>query len=136
MLREIRARRQSARKAATQHFAEARFEGTGKLQADLRQRGMRMVWVDDATGEGAALAARAHRAIQDRKAKQDDFEREVAFQYFNRLPPGELASHRVAAIEMDRIARTIFNAPSGRRSLEETRRRVGELRGEFLGLRS
>jgi hypothetical protein len=115
-------------------YAAAVLSGAGKLEANVRLRGMRMVWVDDATDEGAVLAARGHRAIKDRKVEQGDFERDVAFEYFHRMPPGKLESQVAASAALDRIARTLV-AATGRRSLDKTRRRVGELRREFLRLR-
>jgi hypothetical protein len=111
-------------------FVEARFEGAGGLQANVDR--WRLMNVDDPAGDlPMALAAKGHRAIQERKAEQDDFERDAAFEYFSRMPRRVLASH-AARPELDRIARTIFAAPHGRRSFKETRRRIGELRKEFL----
>jgi hypothetical protein len=111
-------------------FVEARFEGAGGLQANVDR--WRLMNVDDPAGDlPMALAAKGHRAIQERKAERDDFERDAAFEYFSRMPRRVLASH-AARPELDRIARTIFAAPHGRRSFKETRRRIGELRKEFL----
>ena len=80
------------------HFGATRFEGTGNLDVRLRQRGKRWVWVgEDAIDEAAEVAESGRRAIQDKKAKQDAFERDVAFEYFSRMPSGELASQHAAS---------------------------------------
>ena len=67
------------RKSSTPaHYAERRgvAAGTGRAQGV----GLPGITVFD---EGAALlAARARRAIQGRKAEQDNFERDVALEYF------------------------------------------------------
>jgi hypothetical protein len=80
------------------------------------------------------LAAKGHRAIQKRKAEQNDFERKKAFEHFRRMPRRTLDSQHAASCELDKIADIFVALPGGRRSKAEARRRVGRLRREFLRL--
>ena len=75
----------------------------------------------------------AYRKIQNRKAEQDAFERDVAFEYFSRIPRERLANPTGAGHHLDRIAEIIEADPRGRDSFKEIRRRLGSLRKEFLG---
>jgi hypothetical protein len=118
MLRAIRARRQ-------------KLAGETVVVAAVGHAG-----VSTPRKSAAVLAAKSHRAKQKRKAEQDAFEREVAFQYFHSMPRARLASQMRARLELDRIARTLFATLDNRRSLKETRRRVAGLRKEFLRLRA
>jgi hypothetical protein len=118
MLREIRARRQRLA-AATQTVVVA---ATGHAGVSTPRK------------SAATLGAEGRRKTQKRKAEQDAFEREVAFQYFHRMPRGRLASQMRARRELDRIAHVIVAAPDGRDSFRETRRHLGKLRKEFLRL--
>jgi hypothetical protein len=115
------------------HYAEARFAGAGNQQASSRQRGKRVVWVGE---DGNTLAEKGHGAKADKKIQQDGFERDVTFEFLRRLPPEILGNQHVVSKELDRIARSIKDAPLGRRSEEKIRRRVGILRKEFLRFRA
>jgi hypothetical protein len=111
-------------------YSTVTFSGAGNLPVDTQWIGTR----DLDKFFGAELAARGHRAVRDRKAEQDAFERHVAFEYFSRLPLGELSNQHAASNTLKRIANTLLAAGFGRRSFWETRRRVAKLRKEFLQL--
>jgi hypothetical protein len=80
--------------------------GVGRAQGKgSRGRTVTVTVWDDATNEAAVLAAMAHPAIQNRKAKQDAFERNVAFEYFSRMPREELTNQLKVGGALDWIAR-------------------------------
>jgi hypothetical protein len=118
MLREIRARRQ---KLAGETVV---VEAVGRAA------------VTDPRRSAAVLAAKSHRASRDRKAEQDAFEREQAFSSFDALPSDVMNNQHAAGKHLDRIAAAIFIERERTRSLAKIRRRLGELRKEFLTLRA